>query len=185
MKFNTHQITHLPKSFSLRPLRLKFPRSIWQGEGLSYPTEAEYAAYAKSLTEMNAGLYNAAAAYTNLVTAGGYAGAFAVWNFVQPHLSPTARMWIALLLGVSLTVFVSWNVFTMIYIALERMKFSGKLQGLEGRNYMARHEELEAGLKAFQPWFVRAWGISVTFTVLTAGAAMILLICNCGAYLLA
>lgn len=58
--------------------------------------------------------FDRAAAYTNLIMFGGYAGAFAVWNFTRERLLGQAEIWVALLLTISLAAFVFFEVFKMV-----------------------------------------------------------------------
>jgi hypothetical protein len=63
------------------------------------------------MLEMVTKTFDKAAAYTNLVMLGGYAGAFTIWANTKTFLSKEANIWIALLLGSSLSVFVLYEVY--------------------------------------------------------------------------
>ncbi|MEQ9190478.1 MAG: hypothetical protein RLQ25_08230 [Alphaproteobacteria bacterium] len=60
-------------------------------------------------------VFDRAAAYTSLILFGGYAGGFAIWNFTNDLLGPTAKAWVALLLTISLATFIFFEVFKMMY----------------------------------------------------------------------
>lgn len=75
-----------------------------------------------TLIEFQAKLYDRAAAYTNLVLFGGYAGTFAIWAATRSQISPKANIIIALTLGVSLATFVFFEVYKATYTAIRFMK---------------------------------------------------------------
>jgi len=67
--------------------------------------------------------FERASAYVNIIIAGGYAGAFAVWSLVGDVLSKTQRAWVGMLLLASILVFVMWEVTKMILLAFEAQQF--------------------------------------------------------------
>src|SRR5258707_10744657 len=71
------------------------------------------AAYRNTVIEIQSKLFDRAAAYSNLIMLGGYAGAFTIWANTKSQLSPKSNVVIAALLGVSLAVFVFYQVFKM------------------------------------------------------------------------
>ncbi|MBB3145025.1 hypothetical protein FHS21_001426 [Phyllobacterium trifolii] len=100
---------------------------------MTFPTllsesEKEAAALnAKLVTEMMLEIQSAAfghtTAYTAVIVFGGYAGIFTIWSNTKDHLSHTLANWVGLLLGVSIFCFVLFEVFKMLAIAREMMKF--------------------------------------------------------------
>lgn len=64
---------------------------------------------------------NSAAAYTNLIMLGGYAGYFGLWQLTREHLSKTQALWVALLILISLLTFIAFEV---IKIFLSRERYS-------------------------------------------------------------
>ena len=69
--------------------------------------EKEAARQAREATiEIQAAAYDRAAAYSNLILLGGYAGAFALWAYTRDLLTPKATILIALLLAISLATFI-------------------------------------------------------------------------------
>ncbi|MBL8884308.1 MAG: hypothetical protein JNL45_14785 [Hyphomicrobium sp.] len=55
--------------------------------------------------------YDKATAYLNVVTLGGYAAFFGLWSLVGGEIAPTLKFWSALLLGISVLLFVGFEVF--------------------------------------------------------------------------
>ncbi|MEO3434785.1 hypothetical protein [Inquilinus sp. CAU 1745] len=66
------------------------------------------------IIELQSAAFDRAAAYTNLITLGGYAGAFTLWSYTRDQLAPTATILVALLLGISLATFVFFEVYKMV-----------------------------------------------------------------------
>lgn len=79
------------------------------------------------LVEMTTVLFDKAAAYTSLVMLGGYAGIFSIWAFVNEGIDPRARLWVALLLMVSIVAFVAYEVYKMIFSAIQTYSLSALL----------------------------------------------------------
>lgn len=137
------------------------------------------------LIQVQSSLYDSGAAYTNLISLGGYAGAFAIWSFVKADLSLRATLLIAILLGISLVAFVGWNVHQMIWIALQRFKYSAKLQGLSGQDFINKYQQLEEATKtAAFGWLMRMWIVVLIIAISTALLAFLLLFFNCAAVFL-
>ena len=63
-------------------------------------------------------IYEKAAAYTNLIMVGGYAGLFAVWQFTRHSLSTTVTLFIAVLAMTSLICFVGFEVYKNVTTSL-------------------------------------------------------------------
>jgi hypothetical protein len=130
-------------------------------------------------------MFGQASAFTNIISAAGYAGAFALWSFIRPELNPVAANWIAVLLGISLTTFVGWNVFNMLWIVKERWAYGGQMQGLTGDAAIKRWGELvKQTERNTHRFYLRPWGIVVVVTVTTAMLALGALIVNCAINLL-
>ncbi len=67
------------------------------------------------LIDIQTKVFDRAAAYTNLIMFGGYAGGFAIWNFTRDMLGTSAQAWVALLLIISLATFILFEVFKMVF----------------------------------------------------------------------
>jgi len=125
------------------------------------------------LRQLVADLYGHNKSYTDLVIAAGYAGSFAVWQFVERFISVKARFWAALLLLLSLTFFVSYEVQKMVRDSW-KMRHLGQamLQLPESR----RLEALQAILLRNQLLDALMWTFIVIPAVATglAGGALLL-----------
>jgi hypothetical protein len=85
--------------------------------------EEQHKKMIEALTAVNKGMYDSAASYVNIIMAGGYAGAFAVWTLAGDALSKEQRSWAGLWLFVSLAVFVLWEVAKMILLGVQAIQF--------------------------------------------------------------
>lgn len=96
-----------------------------------------------AIIEIQSAAYDKATAYTNLIIAGGYAGAFAIWGFTKDQLPPKAAIWAALLLGVSLASFVFFEVYKMIYTTRYAVRHARLLQAdIPDKEFLRRHDEI-------------------------------------------
>lgn len=75
-----------------------------------------------TLIEIQAKVYDKAAAYTNLIMIGGYAGAFSTWSATRAQLPARANIVIAFALSISLASFVLFEVYKMTKSALMFMR---------------------------------------------------------------
>jgi hypothetical protein len=66
------------------------------------------------LRQLVAEFYSHTTNYSNLIIAAGYAGAFAVWQFMGQAVTANVRLWSALLLLTSLILFVGHQVQGML-----------------------------------------------------------------------
>jgi len=66
------------------------------------------------LRQLVAEFHNHTANYSNLIMAAGYAGAFAVWQFMEQAISANVRLWSALLLLTSLMLFIGHQIQGML-----------------------------------------------------------------------
>ncbi|RYG55320.1 MAG: hypothetical protein EON56_05815, partial [Alphaproteobacteria bacterium] len=67
------------------------------------------------LSEVQGRLIDRAAAYTNLILIGGYAGLFAIWSATRASLPMKANIAVAAALTLSLAFFLGFEVYKMIY----------------------------------------------------------------------
>ena len=138
------------------------------------------------LVHIHTRVFERAAAYTNLVMFGGYAAAFAVWNFTRSHLTYRSEIVIALLLTVSLMAFVFFEVFKMAVGtgALSRQR-ALLAKSLPAAEFLA---ELKA-LETHESWLVSQrlmpiWKVALFVSVSTALGVVALLLWNFIAILL-
>jgi hypothetical protein len=96
---------------------------------MAIPTDEELEKLTKFFADVQASAFSQAIIFTNVITAAGYAGAFALWNMVRGQLPPAASLWVVISLGISLLVFIAWNVFQMIWFAIERLSYFTPCKG--------------------------------------------------------
>ncbi|SLN39327.1 hypothetical protein PEL8287_01936 [Roseovarius litorisediminis] len=125
-------------------------------------------------------LFDKAANYNNIVITFGYAGFFAIWNFVSDRLHSWDTALIALLLGSSLLVFIFWTLSVSFHNAFAMRKLTGiylaEFENTEDKiaAIVEKESKINLGLMRLQ----RIWLFVFFFTVATgfsAGLALIVL----------
>lgn len=130
------------------------------------------------LIDVQTKVFDRAAAYTNLIMFGGYAGAFAIWNFTRDHLTAWAEIWAALLLIISLVTFIFFEVFKMIFssgIALKQRALLTKT--LPPDQFVKELEKLgQQDRMRTNKWVIPLWVGSLAIAVPTALGAVAIFI---------
>ena len=99
-----------------------------------------------------------AASYTNLILIGGYAAFFTMWSSVKEDLSRGYMLWAALLMTVSVSLFLLFEVLKMVELA-------GRLQRSAQPGQVGRLGSM----------LIRSWNVVLWITALTGfGGATIL-----------
>ncbi|MCI0565105.1 MAG: hypothetical protein MN733_42100 [Nitrososphaera sp.] len=126
------------------------------------------------LVDVQTKVFDRAAAYTNLIMLGGYAGAFAIWNFTREHLTEWAEIWAALLLTISLVTFIFFEVFKMVFSSRITLKQRALLtKALPPDQFVKELQEL--GLQdsvRTNRWVIPLWIGSLAIAVPTALGAV-------------
>jgi len=124
--------------------------------------------------------YEKAVLYTNLIMVGGYAGAFAIWNITSDTLSKSANAWVGLLLVISLSVFVFFEIYKMIYFSRHELDLSSILaKNLPRDAFVKEVERRDKAMELERTWvMLPVWVASLSISVLTALAAGAILICS-------
>lgn len=143
-------------------------------------SEDEAAEKAKDrLVEINSRLYDRATAYTNLILVGGYAGAFTIWNFTRKELPSKATIACALLLSISLAVFVFFEVYKMVSGTIRFNKISAILRtATSSRDFVGKYVQLDKEAAETNLLNTRIWAVCLTACVLTALIPILDLIYN-------
>lgn len=136
-------------------------------------TQEEAAKKAReAMIEIVTRTFDRATAYTNLIMLGGYAGAFTIWSFTRGDLPKTARILVAVLLGISLCAFVFFETFKMVFTAKTFMRQRGLLvRGLPPDQFLRELAQFRISsdtsvLKVIMP----IWRVVM---IVTVGAALI------------
>jgi len=139
--------------------------------------------YKKFYAEQNAEAFRFGSTYNTVVMGAGYVGAFAIWSNVRAELSPTATVWVAALMGVSLICFVGFTVVQMLAMAWWQHRTASKLKGLNGQAYITEYLRLKkldetegTGIQIF-------WAITASLAILTAAIAAAILFYSFSEYL--
>jgi hypothetical protein len=73
-------------------------------------------------------IYEKAQAYSNAMMLAGYAGIFALWTFSKGALTTKTTNAVIVLVGLSLILYVSWEIYGMIHRAAAQAKFLALLE---------------------------------------------------------
>ena len=68
--------------------------------------------------------YDKAVTYTNVIVIGGYASFFGLWSVSKPYLSAVQARWAALIMLLSVSTFVFFEVYKMV--VMYRSRFLGQ-----------------------------------------------------------
>lgn len=74
------------------------------------------------MSEIQGKMIDRAAAYTNLILIGGYAGIFTVWSNSKNTLPEKANLLVAIAVLLSLTAFIGFEIYKMIFTAVRFLK---------------------------------------------------------------
>jgi hypothetical protein len=128
------------------------------------------------LTELTTAAHEKAKIFMAIIGTAGYAGLFAIWGWVGHDLARWERLSIALFLGVSLLIFVVWQLYDAFVIARQ--------QALFGLIISAPDADLDSEVKSFQVENTRIEGIlgmwwepalwAMAFPGIIAGVGLIL-----------
>ena len=135
--------------------------------------------FGETQVKMIADSYEKAAAYTNLVIVAGYAGMFALWQFTKDHLSRDQTIGVAILLLVSIAIFVLYEMYKAYFTNRQLRDYAAVFQDPKNT---ASADTLISTLKALdvekRRITIRAysiWILAFLTTSLTGfGAALIL-----------
>lgn len=94
------------------------------------------------LTELTTSAYDKAKTFMALISTAGYAGLFAIWGWVAHDLARWERLLIALFLGLSLLIFIAWQLYGAFVIARQ--------QALFGQIVSARDADIDSAMRDFQ-----------------------------------
>ena len=130
------------------------------------------------LIALQSQMFDKAASYNNIVISFGYAGFFAIWNFVSDQLHSWDTALIALLLGASLLVFIAWTLIVSFHNSVSMRKiasaFTVEYENTEEKLQAVLTKEQEVAVSAFR--LQKMWLFVFSFTVATGFLAGFLLI---------
>ncbi len=130
------------------------------------------------LVAIQSQMFDKAANYNNIVITFGYAGFFAIWNFVSDRMHGWDTLVIALLLGSSLLVFIFWTLTVSFHNSVAMRKLTGvylaEFENTENKVAAIVKAESEINLSLMR--LQRLWLYVFIFTVATGFSAGLALI---------
>ncbi len=143
-------------------------------------TSEEAAEAKKFLIDLQVAMFRESVAYNNVIIGAGYVAVFTLWHFAKDRLGAMAANCSVILLGLSMVSYIGWTTLNMVRLWRARFQFPAQLAGLEGPAFVARYRELESDhQRSSFGWYMKAWAIVVAFAVLTAFAALAIMIWTC------
>ncbi len=123
--------------------------------------------------------YDRAMAYTNIVIIAGYAAAFTVWSFTKNHLPEWAMLSTALLLIISVSVFVAFETFKMILNSRHIMKMGSVVKPAQTfEQFQKALNDHKAEETRQMLWMVRVWVPTLVIVISTGYGAIGILAYN-------
>jgi hypothetical protein len=123
--------------------------------------------------------YDKAAAYTNLIFIGGYAGFFGLWQLTKDHLAKAQVLWAALFMLMSIITFVLFEVWKMYYSSRGLLGLGRIMSDPENqksiKNLLAEIEKHSAEERKRVIWFGRVWHVALIVALFTGLAAAAIL----------
>jgi hypothetical protein len=129
-------------------------------------------------------MHGAARAYTNLITAVGYAGLFGIWSLTREHLAPRLALWTAVFLLISLSSFALFEVFKTFLVNRSINQRAQVLfhpeDSLETRVAKLQRFESENAMEEsrFNKLWLGAWLVAVVFGILAILVLLFSLFCS-------
>lgn len=137
------------------------------------------------IADMMSTAFDKSMVYSNAIMIAGYAGIFGIWSYVRDKITSNASVCIALFLGISISVFIAFELYKMVMYSISSMKqlsiikyelppdvFFEKLQELKRRN----------NSNSMKFMFI-LWVVSFFISVFFAIAALVVLFYNLAAIL--
>lgn len=113
--------------------------------------------------------FSQGAAYTNLITLGAYAGFFGLWQLTEKYISKQQALWAALLMLVSLCIFIMFEVYKMSFVSRQSFARAQLLNSREARSspnvLLKKLNELEVLQQGQAAFSMRVWMVALAATV--------------------
>lgn len=130
----------------------------------------------RTLAEIQVKVWEKASAYTNVIILAGYAGGFGIWTYTKAQLTDKANIWVATFLGISLIVFIGWEIFTMILRSRHFAKIQPLLVSqLTPKEFFEKLEVAKLDEARSTLWFTRVWSVVLFFAIGSASCALAIL----------
>ncbi|MFG1206644.1 hypothetical protein V5F79_09445 [Xanthobacter flavus] len=133
----------------------------------------------EAIVEIQGKLHERAAAYMNLMLLGGYAGAFTIWSNTANNLSDKANIAVGLSLGISISVYVFFEIYKMIFTSLKFNRLRKLINSdLPPEDFLKQTLALYKRESKPDPTFAPVWMGVVLVALTSAIVAFILLFYN-------
>jgi hypothetical protein len=133
------------------------------------------AAVIESQVKVLSATFDKSAAYTNLIVLAAYAGFFGLWQLTKDYLPKNLGLWSALLMLISVAVFVIFEVVKMVVI---QHNFFERAKALRAPEVQADPAKLMKALSSLDEvhekvlfHFMRFWVVALVLTISTGMAA--------------
>lgn len=121
------------------------------------------------MSEIQGKMIDRAAAYTNLILIGGYAGIFTVWSNSKATLPMRANILVAGSVLLSLTVFIGFEIYKMIFTAVRFLKNRDFLVNpIPPDQFAKRLQDLQRQESKVPLSYLRLWFSALAFCILSA-----------------
>ncbi len=137
-----------------------------------------------TIIEINSKMFDKAQAYTNVIIIAGYAGAFTIWTYLKLNFPLRANVTVALALGISLTLFVSFEIFGMVMRARSMLRIRRVISDhLTPEQFFANLKIARESETAEWRWIMPMWAVVLALSVSSALFAIGVLFYNAFAIL--
>lgn len=120
--------------------------------------------------ELTAHTFDKAQAYTNVVLLAGYAGFFAIWSFIKPDITKEQVFWSGLLIALSLTAFMLWEIYGSFYRSRSLLGLAKAVNNPAKFHELLEQHKIDEHARIIR--FGRIWVVVFGFTVLTGFSAI-------------
>jgi uncharacterized membrane protein (DUF485 family) len=127
-------------------------------------------------------LFDKAEAYSKAMILAGYAGVFGLWSFVKDVLTARATEWSALLVGISLVIYVTWEIIAMVYVVTMHDEFN-RLALKTTTDFFNALDAFNNKLSSAAIQYTQVWRVVLGATVLFGYAGALLLLYDAAAKL--
>lgn len=127
-------------------------------------------------------IFERAQAFSNAIIVAGYAGIFGLWSLTKENLSKSAVSVVALLIGASLLIYVTWEIYGMVLRANSAFRFQ-KLIGKQPSEFFKLAIDYEADQRTIGAGAIIVWRFTVVPAVFLAYFGAGILIYNFAAAL--
>lgn len=118
--------------------------------------------------------YDKGTTYTTLIFAAGYAGYFAIWDWVREYMTRVEMLTTALLIGISLAMFIFWQVYTMFFISKQHIALD---EVINKQDLDSALITFNAEMTKLQIRYAKIWRVVFVLTTAPGIAGAVVLLC--------